>query len=390
MYLALGAYLAFFSIALPDSTLGVAWPSMRVAFDQPTSAAGLVPPVGVAATLVSTSMSAALAARFGLGRLLAVGTLVSTASLVITAASGSFGQFLVSVALGGFSGGAIDAALNAYAARTFGARRINLMHAWYGIGAAASPLVVVAAVQSGAGWRWAYGAIAALQLVISVIFAVTHRAWGPPGEVERDARPRRSGDPARVRVWTPDAGIGLLAVTLQTGIEASVALWAYTYLVEGARVAPLVAGGLASGYWATLVAGRIVLGPVAERLGAWRVLALALTGMGSAALLLVIGSPVAAVAGTLLFGLAGAPVYPLLILTTAERTSAAAADRVIGYQAGASSVGAAVLPLLVGLALARSASTFAATLAGLCGLALALHVVMRIRRWRGGRGSSAA
>ncbi len=36
-------YLAFFSIALPDSMLGVAWPSMRLSFDQPLSAAGLVP-----------------------------------------------------------------------------------------------------------------------------------------------------------------------------------------------------------------------------------------------------------------------------------------------------------------------------------------------------------
>ena len=59
-------------------------------------------------------------------------------------------------------------------------------------------------------------------------------------------------------------------------------------------------------------------------------------------------------AAVLLFGLAAAPVYPLLILTTAERTSAAAADAVVGYQAGASSVGAAVFPLLIGLAMDRS------------------------------------
>ena len=49
------AYLAFFSIALPDSMLGVAWPSMRLAFGQPLSAAGLVPPVGVAAAVLSTT-----------------------------------------------------------------------------------------------------------------------------------------------------------------------------------------------------------------------------------------------------------------------------------------------------------------------------------------------
>lgn len=40
MFLVALAYLAFFSIALPDTVLGVAWPSMRLSFDQPTSAAG--------------------------------------------------------------------------------------------------------------------------------------------------------------------------------------------------------------------------------------------------------------------------------------------------------------------------------------------------------------
>ena len=75
MFLVALAYLAFFSIALPDSTLGVIWPSMRLSFDQPTSAAGLVPPVGVAAGLISTSLSGYIVVRLGVGRLLAAGTL---------------------------------------------------------------------------------------------------------------------------------------------------------------------------------------------------------------------------------------------------------------------------------------------------------------------------
>jgi hypothetical protein len=41
--------------------LGVAWPEMRISFRQPISAAGLVPPLGVAATLISTTSSSHLA-----------------------------------------------------------------------------------------------------------------------------------------------------------------------------------------------------------------------------------------------------------------------------------------------------------------------------------------
>jgi hypothetical protein len=44
-------------------------------------------------------------------------------------------------------------------------------------------------------------------------------------------------------------------------------------------------------------------------------------------------SPSTATTAVLLFGFSTAPMHPLLVLTAAEQTSAAAADRMIGFQA---------------------------------------------------------
>ena len=230
MFLVVLAYLAFFSIALPDSTLGVAWPSMRLDFGLSMGAAGLVPPVGVAATLVATAFASRPAARFGVGRLLAASTWLSAAALVVSATSPGFTQFLVSVALMGLSGGAIDATINAYAARTFGARRINLLHASFVVGAALSPLLVTAFVQTGLGWRWPYVVIAALQLALGLLFLLTHARWAAPWP------PRRVGTPTTtppVSARPADVAIGIVAVAVQTGIESAVALWAFTFLTVG-------------------------------------------------------------------------------------------------------------------------------------------------------------
>jgi MFS family permease len=253
MFLVLLSYLAFFSIALPDSMLGVAWPAMRISFQQPINAAGLVPPLGVAATLVSTTSSGCLLYRIGLGRLLAASSLLSAVALAGSATSPAMGLFLVSVVLLGLSGGAIDATLNAYAARTFGPRRINLLHASYGVGAAASPLIVSAVVQTGASWRWAYAIVAGLQLALATVFAVTHRRWaaasgadvtyddvaGEDTAVEDAAlgnaavdHPDKPQEAALVRALPLDASIGLAAVAVQTGIESGVALWGFTFLTE--------------------------------------------------------------------------------------------------------------------------------------------------------------
>jgi predicted MFS family arabinose efflux permease len=80
------------------------------------------------------------------------------------------------------------------------------------------------------------------------------------------------------------------------------------------------------------------------------------------------------------FGLATAPIYPLLILTTAERTSAEVADRVVGLQAAASSLGAALLPGAVGLAMGSDPRAFGPAVAVLCVVAAGLHVLIQLRR----------
>jgi len=376
MFLIALAYLAFFSIALPDNTLGVAWPSMRLDFGQSVAAAGLVPPVGVLATLVSTALASRIARRFGVGRLLATSTWLSAAALVVSATSPGFLQFLVSVALGGFAGGAIDATLNAHAARNFGPRRINLLHASFVFGAALSPLLVTAFVQSGLGWRWPYVVIAVVQLALGLLFWLTHARWTvpatPPGG---DGRAK----PQRTHARPADVALGLTAVAVQTGLESAVALWAFTYLTLGLGVDPVAAGLLASGYWLVMFAGRVGLGSLAERVGPWAVLGWAAVGLVAAGLLAWLGGPPGSMAAVLLFGFAAAPVYPLLILTTAERTSAAAADAVVGYQAGASSVGAAVFPLLIGLVMGRSVADFAPAVTALAAIGGLLHLAMRMR-----------
>ena len=78
------ALLAFFAIALPDAMLGVAWPFMRVTFDQPLAAMTLVLPFGVAATVVSTSGWTWAADRLGLGRLLTGSVALSAVVLAVS------------------------------------------------------------------------------------------------------------------------------------------------------------------------------------------------------------------------------------------------------------------------------------------------------------------
>ncbi|MGN9813209.1 MFS transporter [Micromonospora sp. BQ11] len=386
------AYLAFVSLGLPDGLIGVAWPSMRTDLGVPTEAVGLLLFAGTAGYLTSSVLAGFTLARLGVGRLLAVSTLL--ASLALTGyASAPHLTLLIGCALVlGLGSGAIDSGLNAYAAGAFGPRHMNWMHAFFGLGVAIGPLIMTGVLSAGLAWRWGYGSVAAAQLALALAFALTVRAWRDRGPAAGSAPDPAGGEldtaapapavaptlaPVRVRdtLRLPAAWLGALAFAVYVAIEVAAGLWAFLLLTEGRGMSAAVAGGAVSAYWGSLFVGRVVQGVVAERLGTARILRGSLLGMAVGAGLVAVPGPAwLAVAGLVVVGFAAAPVFPLLTLTTAERVGAAHADRVIGLQIGAAGLGAALVPAGIGVLISRtSVEVLGPTLLVLAVVLLTVH-----------------
>lgn len=377
------AYLGFVSVGLPDGMLGVAWPHMRAEFGVPLEAVGFILFVGTAG-YVGSSISAGFAiGKLGVGRLLAASTGLAAVALVGFAASPGLAVAVAASGLLGLSSGAIDSGLNAYAARHFTARHMNWLHASFSFGSTLGPLVVTAALALGLAWRGGYAAVAVGQLLLATAFVLTAKAWRDgataPGVAPAGAAPSQVASPAvsptatpavetpvepagppaaAVRVARtlalPGTWLGGAAFGVYVAIELGAGLWAYTLLTEGRGVSEQRAGVAVSTYWASLFVGRLLVGIVAERIGVNRVLITGVTGIIAGAVLVAL--PAAgwlAVTGLVLVGLASAPVFPLLMLTTAERVGDRHADRVIGLQVGASATGGTVLPAGIGVLIGR-------------------------------------
>src|SRR4051794_12947525 len=148
----------------------------------------------------------------------------------------------------GLSAGAIDAALNSYAARHFGPRQINLMHAAYGLGAATSPLIVTLVVSSGTNWRWAYLVVMFLQGLLAVLFAASSRRWNQARTNEAAPVSTSSHRPERRRWHLPPRAVaGLLLAAVDCALESVVGLWAFVFLFEEVTLPPSIAGAVVSG-----------------------------------------------------------------------------------------------------------------------------------------------
>ncbi|MEU4561153.1 MFS transporter [Actinoplanes sp. NPDC023936] len=391
------AYCAFISLGLPDGLLGVGWPSMAAGLRLSTDTVGVLLFASTVGYLISSVAAGFTMARLGVGRLLAGSTALAGLALAGYAVSPALGLLVPCALLAGFGGGAVDAGLNAYAASAFGPRHMNWLHAFFGLGVALGPLIMTGVISGGLSWRWGYGLVAGAQALLAIAFAVTARAWrrddaggaNTPGADERPDGQRPDG--RRQATMSPRIGatlrmpavwLGVAAFAVYVGVEVATGLWAYLLLTVDRSVSPAIAGLCVSAYWGSLFAGRVVQGFTVERLGTGRTLTAGLAGMLTGSVLVALPGPGwLAVAGLMMIGFAAAPVFPLLMLTTADRVGGAHADRVIGLQIAASGLGGTLIPAGVGVLVERVGEhTLGPSLVVLSLILLALYAAMTRRR----------
>jgi fucose permease len=354
------SYLAFVSLGLPDAVLGLAWPSIREAFALPQAALGAVLAVTASSYFLSGLLAGRLIRAAGIGALLAASTGFVTLGVAGYAAAPAFALFLAAACIIGFGSGAVDSGLNTYAAHHFGARHMTWLHAAYSTGAALGPVLMTALLTRGAGWRAGYAVIGGGLGVLAVAFIVMRRQWDAgPGSAPRTAEAPDAPTPAAVdgaaplaTAWAtlrrPPVWLQIAVFFFYSGVEVTAGQWSYTVLTEARGAGTVEAGAWVSLYWAGLLAGRVVLGFVVERVGAVRLLRFGTTGAIAGAILFAIPG-VPAGLGLAVLGFALAPIFPGLMAETPRRVGADAAAHAVGFQVSAATVGVAVIPSAAGL-----------------------------------------
>lgn len=339
------AYLGFVSLGLPDAVLGVAWPSVREVFALPQSGLGLILIAFAAGFFVSSTLAGRLLQRLGVGKLLAVSTGLVTLALLGYVLAPTWPLFLAGAVLLGLGSGAIDAGLNAYAAGHFTARHMNWLHAAYGLGAAMGPFIMTGALAAGLAWRGGYLAIATILLLMSALFFATRGSWR--GDVRLGSF--QGGVTAGSVLGRPLVWLQVTIFFVYTGVELTAGQWTFALLSE-ARGLPTASAGFWAGlFWASLFAGRVLLGFVADRVGPDRLARLGTLGALVGSLALALAPVPIGLAGLLLLGFSLAPIYPMLMSRTPDRLGAEQALHAVGFQVSAAMLGGLVFPSLGGL-----------------------------------------
>lgn len=344
------AYAAFIALGMPDGLLGIAWPSMRASFSVPLDALGMLLIGSVSGYMISSFMSGALVARFGVGKLLAVSCFLTGAALFGYTIVPMWWMMVLLGVMAGLGAGAIDAGLNTYAAAHFGEGLVQWLHASYGIGITMGPIIMTMSLTTFDSWQVGYRIVGAFQWAMALAFVFTLSWWSDSKDVSGEKRLTDYKTPMAETMRRPRVWLSVMLFFLYVGAEVSLGTWAFTLLTESRGVETTLAGFWTGSYWATFTLGRILAGLYAKRLG---VNTLVQGGLLFALLgaILLWWNPfeLANLLAVALVGLAIAPIFPAMISGTSQRVGTKFAANTIGMQMAATGLGGAIIPSIVGV-----------------------------------------
>ncbi len=331
---AIGA--TFLLIGMVVSAYGPLLPILAHRFDVSLPVAGGVVSAHVAGALAGVIGSVRAMERRPNGHVVVAALGFVAAGCALVALAPAWPVMLVAVFVLGIGFGALDIGLNQIVAHSAGARRtavLNMLNGAFGIGAVLGPILVSLFGEHHFALLYAGGSLLAVGLM--------REAFRIPGRLPVAARSSERRGTALVAIF-------VVAFALYVGTEAGVGGWSTSHL-RSLGLGAAAAAALTSGFWLAMAAGRLLIGLLPSKVpestvvitaSALAVLALAGAISGGAA-------PVAYV----VTGLVIAPIFPTGIVWLARLRPGD--SRATSWLFPGAMVGGAVIPAVIGLAIAR-------------------------------------
>jgi MFS transporter, FHS family, glucose/mannose:H+ symporter len=272
-------------------------------------------------------------------------SVLTTSAVLVAIAFGAlcfahaFLPALISAAALGFGGGGLNTAANALVADLYPESRgamLNVVGMFFGAGAAFIPLIATSIFS-----------VVELLLIGAALSATAATAYA----LLTFPRPR---EPIGFSILASLRAAGMPGVLLfaiillfESGNESSIGGWTSTY-VGSLGATPRIATWVLAGYWAALMAGRLIAAKILKVLTpAQLVLASAIGSSIGCAMLLFAPSIALLAVGAVIIGLSFAAIYPTILAMAADRYQRLAGT-IFGFLFAAGLIGGMFFPFAVG------------------------------------------
>lgn len=342
---------SYFVVGFPDGAFTVSWLGISEDIAGMTTAhTGFILVAYSVTYTIAGIILPQLSKRLKLQSVYILGLIVMGLGFVSLALAGNFSLVLVAIAVYGLGTGGMASSMNAYMAKHFTASQNNLMHFFWGAGAAFSPMLMGKAMAIFT-WRAGYFILTGVLVLVLVILliSVSKKMWLTEDESPVDG-PIKNQTTDTFAVTAPPKTkhltkkwhqfVEILTFFFLGGTDYTLVFFTGAALVargdhtnESVAIFPAV-------YYIFMTVGRLIFGILAKWLKELQIIRIGIViALGGVVILYFTGN----IAGMALTGFGLAPLLPTLVSDTSNRFTPKILSKIVGYELAAFGAGIAVL-----------------------------------------------
>jgi len=342
-------YIAFIGLGVPDSLIGSAWPAIHLELSIPVEMVSILTFLISGCTVLSSMFSTRILNKLGTAKVTAFSTAMTALSLVGFSLAPSF-WFMIPLAIVlGLGAGAIDSGLNNYVALHCKASHMNFLHCFYGVGVSLSPYIMSQAFEN-VGWRGGYRYAFYVQSAIAILLIISLPMWKKSSSEEQAEEEKGVTLTLLQMAKNRDVQKVWVIMLMTNAIEYACGVWGSTYLVEEKGFS-IEKGALAlTIYYVGMSLGRFLSGLLANKIKTWKRIFIGSVILAPAIVIMLLPLPnVFAVLGLFLIGLGNGSIYPNMIHLTPHNFGKEVSQSIMGSQIAFAYIGVMLAPPMVSL-----------------------------------------
>ncbi len=348
-FLLIVIYIAFIGLGIPDSLIGSAWPAIHTEINIPVEAVSILTFIISGCTVLSSMFSTGILNKFGTAKVTAFSTAMTAAALLGFSFAPSFWLMIPLAVILGLGAGAIDSGLNNYVALHFKAIHMNFLHCFYGVGVSLSPYLMSQAL-SDAGWRSGYRYSFYVQAAIALLLVASLPMWKKTVSAEQDEEKGSVNLTLMQMAKKPEIRLVWVIMLATNAIEYACGVWGSTYLVTEKGFEAKHGALALTVYYIGMSVGRFVSGLLSNKISTWKRIGIGASVLAPAIIIMLFPlHGVVSVAGLFLIGLGNGSIYPNMIHLTPHNFGKEASQAIMGSQIAFAYIGVMLAPPMVSL-----------------------------------------
>lgn len=276
MVFLVAVFLSFVIYGLTGSLFPTAWPQMAIDISADYTLVGLLIAIVSFGSGVSSAFAYKIRRKLGTSRSITVGFIFFLLAMVLFVMGSKLLEIGIALAFLGIGNGIIDTVANSYVIKAYDSSKTSLLHASWGFGSAAGPVLMGFALTNTNNYKNGFAWVAAILVVAIIVYLLLKAHWEKTKvNLDKDfvalhsvSEEEKQSNTNLLDIFKIKNGLAFVACFVAVGaINTTLNAWMPTFAVGQRGLSVAEGATTATCYFIGITFTRLILGAIAKKIG---------------------------------------------------------------------------------------------------------------------------